>query len=177
MLVRTTRARIIRLRNDYKGIMSRIEKGLHAHHANIQSAGLQSSIQACSNSHIGVSGGASSPDILRAPFARVNSVVVGSPADAAGLRAGDRILSFGSVNCINHEKLTRVAAIVQESEGVRFYLAMFEPGSLFSQRSLSVQVLRNVANASHGTSEMQLSLTPRRDWGGRGLLGCRLVPI
>jgi 26S proteasome non-ATPase regulatory subunit 9 len=24
---------------------------------------------------------------------------------------------------------------------------------------------------------VRLELTPRRDWGGRGLLGCHLVPV
>lgn len=32
-------------------------------------------------------------------------------------------------------------------------------------------------DAAAGTSEeLQFSLTPRRDWGGRGLLGCHLLP-
>jgi 26S proteasome non-ATPase regulatory subunit 9 len=25
--------------------------------------------------------------------------------------------------------------------------------------------------------ELQLTLNPRRDWGGRGLLGCHIVPL
>ena len=51
-------------------------------------------------------------------FARVNSVVPASPADQAGLKAGDAVRSFGTVNWINHERLTKVAETVQQNEGV-----------------------------------------------------------
>jgi 26S proteasome non-ATPase regulatory subunit 9 len=45
-----------------------------------------------------------------------------------------------------------------------------------SQIPVIVKVLR--PNASGGPSEsVQMQLTPRRDWGGRGLLGCHLLPL
>lgn len=56
---------------------------------------------------------------LSPPFAIVNSVVPASPADEAGLKAGDKIRKFGSADWINHEKLSKVADIVQRHEGVR----------------------------------------------------------
>ncbi|KAL8697271.1 MAG: hypothetical protein Q9224_002398 [Gallowayella concinna] len=109
--VRTTRARIIRLRNDYKSIMSKIEDGLHAHHAQARDIPIaQSSI---SSSQLPTSPASS----LEAPFAKVNSVVAGSPADDAGLKPGDVIRRFGDVDWINHEKLSKVAETVQRSEG------------------------------------------------------------
>ncbi|KAI5302613.1 putative 26S proteasome regulatory subunit, partial [Ascosphaera atra] len=37
--IRTTRARIIRLRNDYKGVMDRVEKGIHEHFARAREQG------------------------------------------------------------------------------------------------------------------------------------------
>ena len=58
------------------------------------------------------------PSVIETPFAKVNSVVEGSPAYTAGLRAGDRIRAFGAANWMNHEKLTKVAEVVQRSEGV-----------------------------------------------------------
>ncbi|KAL8812414.1 MAG: hypothetical protein Q9223_007300 [Gallowayella weberi] len=110
-VVRTTRARIIRLRNDYKSLMSKIEDGLHAHHAQARSIPtVQSNI---SSSQLPTSPASS----LEAPFAKVNSVVAGSPADDAGLQAGDTIRRFGDVDWINHEKLSKVAETVQRSEG------------------------------------------------------------
>lgn len=110
-LVRTTRARIIHLRNDYKGLMSQIEAGLHAHHASLQ----DSTIPATSGSSQRTDD-FSRP--LEAPFAKVNSVISGSPADDAGLKAGDKIRSFGNANWMNHEKLSQVGVVVQGSEGV-----------------------------------------------------------
>ncbi|KAL8843792.1 MAG: hypothetical protein Q9176_001754 [Flavoplaca citrina] len=108
--VRMTRARIIRLRNDYKSLMSRIEDGLHNHHAQARSL---STWQPASAPHAPTTSASS----LEAPFAKVNSVVAGSPAEAAGLEAGDKIRRFGDVDWINHEKLSKVAETVQRNEG------------------------------------------------------------
>jgi 26S proteasome regulatory subunit N4 len=55
---------------------------------------------------------------LDIPFAKVNSVILGSPADDAGLKAGDEIRNFGYVNQSNHDGLKRVAECVQGNEGV-----------------------------------------------------------
>ncbi|KAI4267781.1 MAG: hypothetical protein LQ337_008186 [Flavoplaca oasis] len=109
-VVRTTRARIIRLRNDYKRLMSRIEDGLHNHHAQARSL---STSQPASAPHAPTTSASS----LEAPFAKVNSVVAGSPAEDAGLKAGDKIRRFGDVDWINHEKLSKVAETVQRNEG------------------------------------------------------------
>jgi 26S proteasome non-ATPase regulatory subunit 9 len=94
--------------------MSRIEKGLHEHHARLAeqahndpeaAARAQGTFEAA-------------PAALEAPFAKVNSVVAGSPADSAGLRVGDTITKFGWVDWTNHERLSRVAEAVSQNEGV-----------------------------------------------------------
>ena len=119
-LVRTTRARIIHLKNDYQELMSRIEKGLHQHHASLQDSResketqLPSMQQNAAPEHIQTSGRAT-PD---PPFAKVNSVALSSPAQEAGLKVGDKIRNFGAVNWRNHENLRKVAEVVQRSEGV-----------------------------------------------------------
>ena len=112
--VRTTRARIIHLRNDYKALMSKIEIGLHEHHAQYQAANppASSSTQAAGNSRT------TAQSVLDTPFAKVNSIVDGSPADQAGLKVGDRIRNFENVNFMNHEKLSKVAETVQRNQGV-----------------------------------------------------------
>ena len=123
--VQTTRAQVIRLRNDYKGLMSKIEAGLHAHHASLRHTNLPPPSESDSGSRHASSNGSSHSGLLQTPFARVNSVVNGSPADEAGLRAGDRIRRFGAVNWVNHEKLGKVAEVVQENEGVlRSYIML-----------------------------------------------------
>ncbi|PWY88355.1 hypothetical protein BO70DRAFT_350725 [Aspergillus heteromorphus CBS 117.55] len=163
--IRTTRTRIIRLRNDHKDVMSHLEKGIHNHFANLQRAqavapsggnagdtpGLQASVSGNAASDAGAAG---------MPFAKVNSVVPGSPADQAGLRAGDTVRSFASANWLNHERLSKVAQVVQQSEG----------------RTVVVKVSRKEPNSTSNI-ELSLELVPRRDWGGRGLLGCHLVPL
>lgn len=60
----------------------------------------------------------SSSATLETPFAKVNSVVLGSPADTAGMKAGDKIQRFGDANWLNHEKLAKVSQIVSQNEGV-----------------------------------------------------------
>ena len=95
--------------------MSKIELGLHEHHAAHQASMPSSTAtppQARSSNTI------VDQELVDTPFARVNSVVSGSPADDAGLQAGDRIRRFGNVNWINHEKLSKVAEVVQRNQGV-----------------------------------------------------------
>lgn len=113
---------MIHLRNDHKEVMQYLEKGVHAHFANLQNTPDASPI----------TNGTSHPPAAQAlpdrsadsstasgtPFAKVNSVVTGSPADQAGLKAGDAIRNFGGVNWLNHERLTKVAETVQQNEGV-----------------------------------------------------------
>ncbi|KAL9086406.1 MAG: hypothetical protein Q9159_004182 [Coniocarpon cinnabarinum] len=133
--IRTTRARIIHLRNDHKDLMKGIEKGLEAHFASGKAHAPQTSAQQ------GVSENPSDvPMSTGNTFAKVNSVELRSPAEQAGLRAGDRIEQFGDADWLNNERLSKVAQIVSQSEGV-----------------------------SRGT-------IPYQGWGGRGLLGCHLVP-
>lgn len=114
--VRTTRARIIHLRNDHKDLMSRIERGLHAYHASLSRQQPQALPTASSS---GGDVARTESTVIETPFAKINGVVPGSPAEGAGLRVGDRIRRFGNVNWINHENLSRIAETVRRSEGVR----------------------------------------------------------
>ncbi|RAH47189.1 putative 26S proteasome non-ATPase regulatory subunit Nas2 [Aspergillus brunneoviolaceus CBS 621.78] len=163
--IRTTRARIIRLRTDHKEVMSLLEKGIHDHFASLQRAqatapsdGNTNNTQAVPSSAAGSD--AAGSEAAGVPFAKVNSVVPGSPADQAGLKAGDTVRNFGSVNWLNHERLSKVAQVVQQNEG----------------RPVAVIITRKDPNSANDL-ELSLALTPRRDWGGRGLLGCHLVPL
>lgn len=72
------------------------------------------------------------------------------------LMPGDEIVRFGEVNATNHANLQALAALVQRSEG----------------HVIPVSVLRN-----NGHQSVVLSLTPHTNWGGRGSLGCHIVPI
>lgn len=117
MRVRTTRSRIIHLKNDYKQLMAVIEKRIHEHFAKQADNAEDASM---TNGHATNTELASrpAPVTLSTPFAKVNSVVTGSPADEATLKAGDLIRSFGYVNHTNHDGLKRVGECVQGNEGV-----------------------------------------------------------
>lgn len=95
--------------------MANLEKFLHEHFASLD--------EGCENV---VPGSAipsvlpdSQADTLGEPFARVNTVAVGGPAERAGLKEGDEIRNFGYVNKSNHDNLKKVAECVQGNEGVR----------------------------------------------------------
>ncbi|KAI9730454.1 MAG: putative 26S proteasome regulatory subunit [Claussenomyces sp. TS43310] len=150
--IRTTRSRIIYLKNDYKALMTVIEKKIHEHFAN------QIPIEPVNSEPIAGGTAVSRPIALDAPFARVNSVVASGPADSAGLKAGDLIRNFGYVNQSNHNNLKRVGDCVQGNEG----------------RNVLVKVSRTINGQ---TQELQLALIPKGDWGGRGLLGCHIMPL
>jgi 26S proteasome non-ATPase regulatory subunit 9 len=108
-------------------------------------------------------------------FAKVNTVVPGSPAESAGLKAGDLIRNFGYVNNTNNDGLKRVGECVQGNEGVSLDDAYYFHQTDFLQQNVLVKVSRP-SDGSDRRQELQLTLTPRRDWGGRGMLGCHILP-
>lgn len=112
--IRTTRARIIRLKNDHKALMVKVEDAVHQQFA----AGKPEDLPARDAPTRTPASGATPAPVVEPPFAKVNSVVSASPADQAGMKAGDKVTKFGSVNWTNHERLGRVAQVVQQSENV-----------------------------------------------------------
>ncbi|KAF4627154.1 hypothetical protein G7Y89_g11001 [Cudoniella acicularis] len=117
--IRTTRSRIIYLRNDYKALMEVIEKHIHEHFARQAEPRTTEELETASNSATPQpSSSVTVLQVLSPPFAKVNSVVDGSPADSAGLKAGDEVRNFGYVNISNHNDLKRVAECVQGNERI-----------------------------------------------------------
>ncbi|RAL62521.1 hypothetical protein DID88_005086 [Monilinia fructigena] len=142
--IRTTRSRIIYLKNDYKTLMGVIEKHVHEHFARLAEEPTTEEPVVNGAHTTETISSFDEPARLDLPFAKVNSVAAGSPADDAGLKAGDTIRNFGYVNHSNHDGLKRVGECVQGNEG----------------REVMVKVSRNL-----GRQELQLTLTPRRNWG------------
>ncbi|KAL9116173.1 MAG: hypothetical protein Q9227_000543 [Pyrenula ochraceoflavens] len=116
--IRTTRTRIIHLKNDYKELMKNIESGLHEHHASLR---LQSPAQPSDAAGSQASEPTERASVVDRSFAKVNSVADASPAAVAGLRAGDEIRGFGLADWTNHENLSKIAQIVQQNEGVSIH--------------------------------------------------------
>lgn len=144
--IRNARHNISCLQNDHKAIMAEIEEALHKLHAREKAKREQDETEAQEEAM-------EQQVTLPPPFARVDAVTQGSPACGAGLRVGDEVIEFGSVNTENFQSLQNIASVVQHSEG----------------KPLSVTVIRDGQKA-------QMRLTPQR-WSGRGLLGCNIVPI
>lgn len=140
--VRIARNKIICLRNDLRDIMSEIEKGLENIHEQTRE-GL----------------GASEPmetltlDCIPECFAHIDLVSPDSPSHSAGLRVGDKIAEFGSINADNFGSLKQVGDLVKNSK----------------DQNVRVKVLREGKITT-------FTLKPRT-WEGRGLLGCNIVPI
>ncbi|KAF8631056.1 hypothetical protein AX15_002662 [Amanita polypyramis BW_CC] len=97
---------------------------------------------------------APSPEDELKPFARVSAVSPGSPASQAGLQPNDLIVKFGHLtSMMMGSSMQPIAKLVNENEN----------------RHIIVRVLRL-------EQTLHLSLTPNKGWGGRGLLGCHVVP-
>ncbi|KAI1004083.1 hypothetical protein K3495_g4124 [Podosphaera aphanis] len=158
--IRTTRARITYLVNDLKSLMSVIERHIHAHFAKISANESRSSESVTKEEHSLSSQPA--PDNIQPPltlpFAKVGSVVEHGPADSAGLQSGDLIRSFGFVNASNNDGLKRLSECVNGNIG----------------HDISVKVSRPLSGGR--IQELDLVLKPSQNWGGRGLLGCHVVP-
>lgn len=154
--IRVTRARIISLRNDWKSIMDKIEKGLHQQFEDMKKNGTTDTSRTPATGPSIVDTSAESAP--QTPFAKVNSVEHGSPAHEAGLKAQDLIRTFGDANWMNHERLRKVGEVVQRNLG----------------RPILVKVVRGTDSQAQ---ELHLRVTPRAGWGGRGTLGCHVVPI
>jgi 26S proteasome non-ATPase regulatory subunit 9 len=127
--IRMTRARIIQLKNDHKAAMKQLEEAVHKQFASGKALDVEAESDAprTINEDAGApSVSAPAPIAHQPPFARINTVISRGPAEQAGLRPEDRLVVFGSVNFTNHERLGKVAQVVQENENVS-RLAMHSP--------------------------------------------------
>lgn len=153
--------------------MSNIEKYLHEHFASLDD---ESQRPAVTTSRDEASMLADADlSTLEAPFAKVNTVASGSPAETAGLKAGDEIRSFGYVNRNNHDGLKKVAECVQGNEGVSIPAIPHISPLTVRQNNIFIRVSRSAGATQR--EELRLTLVPRKDWGGRGMLGCHILPL
>ncbi|XP_066143367.1 26S proteasome non-ATPase regulatory subunit 9 [Euwallacea fornicatus] len=145
--VRHARHRIICLQNDHKALMKQIENGLQGYYS------VTSSDEAMDTQPLDLGSNKASLITHKTPFAKVTVVTEGSPSDYAGIRAGDEIVEFGSVNCKNFKTITDMVTVVQHSQG--------------SQVGLKLK---------RGDHFVTVGLVPKK-WAGKGLLGCNIVGL
>ncbi|KAI7907521.1 uncharacterized protein BX663DRAFT_491147 [Cokeromyces recurvatus] len=152
--VRNTRSLIHRLRNDHRATMSDIEKILHKIHEVKKKEQESSTVE--NNINVNNNNSEINKDVTErlVAFAKVNAVAPDSPAYTAGLRRNDHILKFGHINSNNHERLQALNVLVSQSEN----------------RPVPLTILRDGQN-------LNLVVTPRSGWGGRGTLGCHILPL
>ncbi|KAI9473843.1 MAG: hypothetical protein EXX96DRAFT_320661 [Benjaminiella poitrasii] len=149
--IRNTRSLIHRLRNDHRNVMSNIESILHRiHDAKRNEPTITTNTTTTVDNHDPTPSNQS-----LVAFAIVNAVAPDSPAYTAGLRRNDRILKFGHVDATNHERLQALNTLVSQSEN----------------RAVSVAVMREDGN------RFDFVVTPKSGWGGRGTLGCHILPL
>ncbi|KAH9080670.1 hypothetical protein EDB83DRAFT_2503647 [Lactarius deliciosus] len=146
--VRHARVRIIELRNDLTALMDEIAKTLETIYSRSLTPPMEG--RGDGTTVMGTEAAPSEP----LPFARVNGVAPGSPAADAGLQREDLIVKFGE---LRHPQpnLQGLAAVVAENEN---------------------KVIRVIVRRSAAEGLTALRLIPRQGWGGRGSLGCHLVP-
>ncbi|KLO13000.1 hypothetical protein SCHPADRAFT_915414 [Schizopora paradoxa] len=150
--VRQARVRIIELRNDLVDVTDKIKLALEVLHSEPQPESVPNQIQTQTPSS---SVESDQDDAQLKPFARVDGVMPGSPSADAGLRREDLLLRFGHLKASSFSgtSLQPLAEFVSQQEN----------------RQLTVKVRR-------GGEDIALNFTPRQGWGGRGMLGCHIVP-
>lgn len=150
--IRTSRNLIYRLRNDHRAIMVDIERILHKIH---EAKRLQAQQEDESTPSSSTTTAQTATATERPPaFTVVNAVAPDSPAYAAGLRRNDNILKFGPVNASNHQRLQALNVLISQSENQQIPVTLSREGQI-----------------------MELVVTPKSGWGGRGTLGCHLLPL
>ncbi|KAK8864483.1 hypothetical protein IAR55_001733 [Kwoniella newhampshirensis] len=165
--IRHARSALVRLQNDRIEVTDRLSVALQNAFAAPSSSSSDAAAAASAqpNGHVQTSSVPKSNDVNghhqieeeiwpERPVAKVNSVASGSPAADSGMRANDMIYSFEGVTVDSPGGIQSIGSLVARSEG----------------STLQILVLRQ-------EQRVRLSLTPRNGWGGRGMLGCHILPV
>jgi len=149
------------LRNDHTEIMKKIEHGLELcfnedsgdEESNEKEGNYVDDKKEIENSEDNQLESIKENIIVHKPFCRINQVQFGSPAEQAGLKAGDLVIEFGYANEDNHRNFQAIRDVVIANENC----------------DVNVKIERN-------SNIIDLHLTPKK-WAGNGLLGCHLLPL
>jgi len=169
-LARISRHRVACLQTDHSQIMAQIQHKLHQLHSLTRDRSALSGSEddtILGDSEISEDGQVNEnsaesdpkpfiPPPPPEPFLRVEQVIEGSPAYKGGLRNHDLILRFGSVTKENfNDNLAMISNMLSGYQG----------------SIIGLEISREECERP-----LKISLTPHI-WSGRGLLGCRMVPL
>eukprot|EP01071_Lankesteria_metandrocarpae_P012832 Lankesteria_metandrocarpae@DN631_c0_g1_i1.p2 len=120
-------------------------------------------------------------NVAHTPFAFVARVDAASPAEKAGLLVGDCVVEFGSLKCPADcstgespaELFSSLPNIVQKNKGVKSSVVVCRRMTVDSPLTLEEA---KAGLSAEGTQVERLTLTPE-EWGGKGLLGCHMLPF
>ena len=92
-------------------------------------------------------------------FAKIVEVQKNSPADEAGLKPGDVLVSYADANYLNHQQLRKIVEITSAN----------------LNSAIDVKILRKEEDSMTNTIK-KLQVTPHQ-WAGPGILGCRFIEL
>lgn len=148
--IRLIRTKIIRLRNDHSYVLQLLEFHLMER---LQNSHQNPALNPPERAHYVQE--TTAPSHGYVPFAVIREVAPNGPAESSGLQTGDLVTRFDSdIHAGNNNRLGALASRVKDKIG----------------REIPVELLRE-------GQKVLVILVPTDNWGGRGLLGCHLVPI
>ncbi len=158
--IRQNRNKLACLYTDHKELSAKIEQAIHELHAGSKDSGASSPSPATApeaSGGRGASGEAATPvqqqqqQPQQPPFALVDEVLAGGPAERAGLAVGDQLLRFGTIDAASFAgNLHQVAEHARASENAPVKLGVLRAGQA-----------------------LDLDLVPQA-WAGSGVLGCHM---
>jgi 26S proteasome non-ATPase regulatory subunit 9 len=165
--VREARQQIIRLRNDYKALMEKIEEEIvrvHAHTRELEEAEKSKFVEKPVLSH------GEDPASRHRPFAKITQVDPDSPSFEAGLKVDDEIAQFGPLTHSNTSKnLAEIATHVKSNINKIILLNVLRQDT--SSEPMNVEEKEQVIK-----KYVKIKLVPKT-WSGHGVLGCKIAPI
>lgn len=154
--VRGKRNRLATINYDHKALMKEIEKDLALLHSFSNNVGAGASESGTPTATTATTATTVTTTIHSSlPFAVIDEILAGSPAEQAGLHDFDELIAFGTIRFETVDNLNCIPALLRDNVN--------KPISLEVRRRNTDSVLR-------------LVLQPQ-PWSGRGLLGCHLTPI
>jgi 26S proteasome non-ATPase regulatory subunit 9 len=162
--LRTLRHRIICLTNDHRALMARLTASLEMLHSLPRPAALSMPAGglAAAKSQLQQLAATNPGAAVSAPFALIDAVSAGSPAEAAGLVVGDRLAAYEPVEPSQAgvpPSLQGFALLVRARLGQPITLTVHRPAYV------------------RGAKEVKMLTLVPATWAGEGVLGCHAVPL